>query len=67
MPISTAQSRLVTNRTRQGEKSIDSIVAQAASAEVNEAAVEQLTAVLREEHGIAYADEDDLDVYKRQV
>ena len=65
VPISTAQSRLVTNRTRQGEKSIDSIVAQAASAEVNEAAVEQLTAVLREEHGIAYADEDDFRLFSQ--
>jgi putative ABC transport system permease protein len=65
VPISTAQSRLVTNRTRQGEKSVDSIVAQAASAEVNEAAVEQITAVLREEHGVAYADEDDFQLFSQ--
>ena len=65
VPISTAQSRLVTNRTRQGEKAVDSIVAQAASAEVNETAVEQITAVLREEHGVAYADEDDFRLFSQ--
>jgi putative ABC transport system permease protein len=65
VPITTAQARLVTNRTRQGEKSVDSIVAQAASAEVNEAALEQITAVLREEHGVAYADEDDFRLFSQ--
>ncbi|MBX7253957.1 MAG: ABC transporter permease [Candidatus Promineofilum sp.] len=59
VPISTAQSRLVTNRTRSGQKAVDSIIAQAASNERNEAALEQIAAVLREEHRIAYADEDD--------
>ncbi len=59
VPISTAQSRLVTNRTRGGQKAVDSIIAQAASNERNEAALEQIAAVLREEHRIAYAAEDD--------
>jgi putative ABC transport system permease protein len=59
VPITTAQSRLVTNRTRQGEKPVHAIIAQAASTEANEAALEQITAVLREEHDIAYAAEDD--------
>ena len=65
VPISTAQARLVTNRTRQGEKSVDSIVAQAVSADRNEAALEQITAVLREEHGVAYADEDDFRLFSQ--
>ena len=65
VPITTAQARLVTNRTRQGEKSVDSIVAQASSAERNEVALEQITAVLREEHGIAYADEDDFRLFSQ--
>ncbi|MBK7219302.1 MAG: ABC transporter permease [Candidatus Promineofilum sp.] len=59
VPISTAQARLVTNRTRQGEKPVSAILAQAANADVNEAALEQIAEVLREEHGIAYAAEDD--------
>ena len=65
VPISTAQARLVTNRTRQGEKSVDSIVAQAVSADRNEAALEQISAVLREEHGVAYADEDDFRLFSQ--
>ncbi len=62
MPISTAHSRLFTERTRAGDKAVDSIVAQAASPEQNEAAVEQIAAVLREEHGIAYAADDDFEL-----
>ena len=65
VPISTAQARLVTGRTRQGAKSVDSIVAQARSTEANEAALEQITAVLREEHGVAYADEDDFQLFSQ--
>ena len=65
MPISTAQARLVTGRTRQGEKPVQSIVAQATSAEANEAALEQITAVLREEHGIAYASDDDFQLFSQ--
>ena len=59
LPISTAQARLVTNRTRQGEKPVNAILAQAANADVNEVALQQIAEVLREEHGIAYADDDD--------
>ena len=65
VPISTAQARLVTGRTRQGEKSVDSIIAQAGSAERNEAALEQITNVLREEHGILYADDDDFRLFSQ--
>ena len=65
VPISTAQARLVTGRTRQGEKTVDSIIAQASSAERNEAALEQITNVLREEHGILYADDDDFRLFSQ--
>jgi putative ABC transport system permease protein len=65
VPITTAQSRLVTGRTRQGQKPVHSIIAQAASNERNEQAVEQITEVLREEHGIAYADEDDFRLFSQ--
>ena len=59
IPISTAQSRLTNDRTRQGERAVSSITATSATAEQNAAALEQITAVLREEHGIVYADDDD--------
>lgn len=59
VPISTAQSRLSNERTRGGERAISSITATSASAEQNTAALEQITEVLRQEHGIVYADDDD--------
>ncbi len=59
VPISTAQSRLSSERTRRGERAVSSITATSATAEQNAAALEQITAVLREEHGIVYADDDD--------
>ena len=59
VPISTAQSRLSSERTRRGERAVSSITATSATAEQNTAALEQITAVLREEHGIVYAADDD--------
>lgn len=59
VPISTAQSRLSNDRTRRGERAVSTIVATSASAEQNTAALEQITEVLRAEHGIVYADDDD--------
>ena len=59
VPISTAQSRLSSERTRRGERAVSSITATSATAEQNAAALEQITAVLRAEHGIVYADDDD--------
>ncbi len=59
IPLSTAQSRLYTTRTRSGDKAVNSITAQAASAEETNAALEQITDILRAEHGITYATEDD--------
>ncbi len=59
LPISTAQSRLFNYRTRTGAKAVNLIYAQAASEEQTDAAIEQVTEVLRDQHGIAYAGEDD--------
>lgn len=59
IPLTTAQSRLFTDRTRSGEKAVTTITAQAISAEDTDAALEQITEVLREEHDIAYAADDD--------
>ena len=44
---------------------MNQIIAQAASEEETDAAVEQITAVLREQHGIAYADEDDFRIFSQ--
>ena len=59
IPITTAQQRLGVERTRRGEKAIDTITAVAASDEVIDDAMEELTEVLRERHNIVFADEDD--------
>ena len=53
IPLTTAQSRLYTERTRSGEKAVSAITAQAAGTEQVEAAIEQITETLREQHGIS--------------
>lgn len=62
VPISTAQERLFSNRTRSGERAVSTIIAQAVSEELATEAAEQITAVLREEHNIAYAADDDFQI-----
>ncbi|MCB8945419.1 MAG: ABC transporter permease [Ardenticatenaceae bacterium] len=62
VPLTTAQSRLYPERTRSGEKAVSSIRVEAASAEAVEAALEQITETLRDQHGIAYAADDDFSI-----
>ena len=62
IPISTAQSRLYTDRTRQGQKAISMISVQAASEAQTGAAIEQITETLRREHNITYANDDDFSI-----
>ncbi len=63
LPITTAQSRIYTERTRSGDKIISSITANAASAEQVERAIEQVTLTLRDTHNISYGDEDDFSIF----
>ena len=63
VPITTAQSRLFTDRTRQGEKIVSTITAQAAGPEAVDAAINQITATLRDQHNIIYGDEDDFTIF----
>ena len=62
IPLTTAQNRLYPDRTRQGEKAVSSIIAQAASEDLADTAVEQITEILREQHGITYAADDDFSI-----
>ena len=62
MPMSTAHSRLYPTRTRQGERAISTIIAQATSENDVDAAVEQITLILRDQHGIIYAEDDDFQI-----
>jgi putative ABC transport system permease protein len=62
VPLSTAQARLITTRTRKNRPAVSNITAQGISAEQNDTAIDQITEVLREEHGITYASEDDFTI-----
>jgi putative ABC transport system permease protein len=62
LPLTTAQSRLYADRTRGGEKAVTTIFAQAVSSDQVDAAIEQISTTLREQHGIAYASDDDFGI-----
>jgi putative ABC transport system permease protein len=62
IPLTTAHARLYNDRTRSGEKAVSRIVAQAASEEQTDAAVEQITETLRDRHDIVYASDDDFSI-----
>jgi len=62
VPLSTAQVRLFSARTASGEYRVSFILVEAVSEERMDAAAEQIRAVLRERHNIAFEDEDDFTV-----
>jgi len=63
IPLTTAQSRLYSDRTRGGEKAVSSITAQAAGVEQVDLALKQITETLRDQHDIIYGDEDDFTIF----
>ncbi|MBK8900989.1 MAG: ABC transporter permease [Anaerolineaceae bacterium] len=65
IPITTAQSRLYPERTRSGAKAVSAIFAQAASEELADEATTQVTEILREQHRITYAGEDDFSIFSQ--
>jgi putative ABC transport system permease protein len=62
VPLTTAQSRLYTDRTRNGEMAVSIIFAQAVDQERIDAAIEQIEDLLRERHDIAYQADDDFQI-----
>ncbi|MFQ5419259.1 MAG: ABC transporter permease, partial [Anaerolineae bacterium] len=62
IPITTAQSRLYPARTRSGDRAVNAITIQAVSEELADTAVVQITDILRQEHNITYAAEDDFSI-----
>jgi len=62
VPLTTAQTRLFSSRSRSGSYKVSAIIVQAISAERMDAAAEQVAAILRERHGIAFSDEDDFSI-----
>lgn len=63
VPLTTAQSRLYTDRTRHGQKAISTISVEAVSSDQVEAAINQITETLRDKHGIIYGDDDDFSIF----
>jgi putative ABC transport system permease protein len=62
VPLTTAQSRLFSVRTTSGEYRVSFVLAEAVSEDRMDAAAEQIRTVLREQHNIAFTDEDDFTV-----
>lgn len=65
IPLSTAHSRLYTQRSRHGGRAVSVITVQAVSEQETDAAVEQVTETLRRRHGIVYADDDDFNIFSQ--
>lgn len=63
VPLTTALSRLYTDRTRQGQKAVSTISVEAASSEQVTEAIDQITETLRAQHGIIYSDDDDFTIF----
>jgi putative ABC transport system permease protein len=62
IPLTTAQSRLSSRRTRTGERAVDIIYAEAVNGDQMDAATQQIKEALRERHDIAYQQEDDFTI-----
>ncbi len=62
MPMTTFEQRIGMSRTRDGRPALDFMVASARTADASDAAIEELTAVLRDTHDIAYASDDDFTI-----
>ena len=65
IPLTTAQSRLYPERTRTGAKAVSTIYAEAVSEELADEATTQVTEILREQHRITYAGEDDFSIFSQ--
>jgi putative ABC transport system permease protein len=58
VPLSTALSRLYSDRTRHGQKAVTNISVEAANSEQVAEAIDQVTETLRDEHDIVYGEDD---------
>ena len=62
IPLSTAQSRLYSRRTRDGDRKVDAIYAEAIDEDRVTEATSQMKSILRDRHGIAYLADDDFTI-----
>lgn len=66
VPISTAQRRLFPARRPDGQLRIDYILAELVDETRQDAAITEMTLVLREQHNISFEDEDDFTVLSQE-
>ncbi len=62
IPFTTARDRLSPSRNSKGQTLVNMVVAQAANKDRTNAAVQQITEVLRQRHSITFQNEDDFSV-----
>jgi putative ABC transport system permease protein len=62
IPLTVAQAYLPPSRTKRGLDAFSAISITTTSEESTDAAVDQITRILRAQHGIAYAGEDDFQI-----
>jgi len=65
IPLTTAQTRLYPERSRGSERAVHTISLQVVSEDQTDAAIEQISEILRERHGIADAAGDDFTVHNQ--
>lgn len=65
IPLTTAQVRLYPLRTASGQRAVNSITVQAIDERSVDAAVEQITAILRDRHDIVYTADDDFIIFSQ--
>jgi putative ABC transport system permease protein len=65
-PISTVQYRLASSQTVSGAKTVQTIYVEVVRADQTDAAIEQITAILRERHDITSSDDDDFTISSQQ-
>ena len=66
VPLTTAQARLFPERTLSGERAVGTIHATVVEESQTDAAVQQVTELLRERHGLAPEDEADFQVISQK-
>jgi putative ABC transport system permease protein len=67
VPLTTAQARFFPQRTLSGERPLAAVYASVVDETQIDSAVEQITDILRERHGLASADEDDFRITSQQA
>jgi len=66
VPLTTAQSRLFKARTLSGDRPLGIIYAAVAQEDQTDAAMDQITSILRDRHGIGPDDEEDFRIINQQ-